>query len=121
MKVYRHAVIVAALLLICTTAVATPDATCQAQLEHLPSLDCGACHGLHMTGGLGPELTPTALALQSSRSPANRCSSRRGAVVAMSPRQQEHPCMSVWSSAATSIHGMPGPMCSSAPTTMRST
>ena len=82
MKVYRHVVIVAALLLICTTAVATPDATRQAQLEHLLSQDCGACHGLHMTGGLGPELTPTALALQSSRSPANRCSSRRGRTVA---------------------------------------
>ena len=23
---------------------------------------CGACHGLHLTGGLGPPLTPQALA-----------------------------------------------------------
>jgi cytochrome c55X len=47
--VYRHAVILAALLLICATAVAAPDAQRQAQLEHL-------------TGGLGPELTRAALA-----------------------------------------------------------
>jgi cytochrome c55X len=65
MKVYRHAVMVAALLLICTTAVAAPDATRQAQLEHLLRQDCGACHGLHMTGGLGPELNRAALAGQS--------------------------------------------------------
>ncbi|MHC8351287.1 c-type cytochrome [Pseudomonas sp. RT4P38] len=58
--VYRHAVILAALLLICATAVA--DAQRQAQLEHLLTQDCGACHGLHLTGGLGPELTRAALA-----------------------------------------------------------
>ncbi|EPJ80243.1 c-type cytochrome precursor [Pseudomonas sp. CFII64] len=52
--VFRRTMIPAALLLICATTVAAPDA----QL----SQDCGACHGLHMTGGLGPELTRTALA-----------------------------------------------------------
>ncbi|MDY7565228.1 cytochrome c [Pseudomonas sp. RTC3] len=62
MKVYRQAVILAALLLICTTAVASPDVKRQAQLEHLLAQDCGACHGLRMTGGLGPELTRAALA-----------------------------------------------------------
>ncbi|MDI3275822.1 MAG: c-type cytochrome [Pseudomonas sp.] len=62
MMVYRHAVILAALLLICATAVAAPDAQRQAQLEHLLTQDCGACHGLHLTGGLGPELTRAALA-----------------------------------------------------------
>ncbi len=62
MMVYRHAVILTALLLICATAVATPDAQRQAQLEHLLTQDCGACHGLHLTGGLGPELTRAALA-----------------------------------------------------------
>lgn len=62
MMVYRNAVILAALLLICATTVAAPDARRQAQLEHLLAQDCGACHGLHMTGGLGPELTRTALA-----------------------------------------------------------
>ncbi|POA34008.1 MULTISPECIES: cytochrome c [Pseudomonas] len=61
MKVYRHAVLLAALLLICATSVATPDAKRQAQLEHLLAQDCGACHGLRMTGGLGPELTRSAL------------------------------------------------------------
>jgi cytochrome c55X len=60
--VYRHAVILAALLLICATAVAAPDAQRQAQLERLLTQDCGACHGLHLTGGLGPELTRAALA-----------------------------------------------------------
>lgn len=49
----------ALLLLIPTWAAATPDA---ARLEHLLTQDCGACHGLHLTGGLGPPLTPQALA-----------------------------------------------------------
>jgi len=60
--VFRRAMILAPLLLICATTVAAPDAPRQAQLEHLLSQDCGACHGLHMTGGLGPELTRAALA-----------------------------------------------------------
>lgn len=34
----------------------------QATLEHLLIQDCGSCHGLRMTGGLGPALTPQALA-----------------------------------------------------------
>lgn len=62
MKVYRNAVMLAALLLICATSVAAPDAKRQAKLEHLLAQDCGACHGLRMTGGLGPELTRAALA-----------------------------------------------------------
>ena len=62
MMVYRHAAILAALLLICATSVAAPDAKRQAQLEHLLAQDCGACHGLHMTGGLGPDLTRATLA-----------------------------------------------------------
>ncbi|CRM48212.1 hypothetical protein [Pseudomonas sp. 31 E 6] len=49
-------------LLIATRAAATPDA---ARLEHLLTQDCGACHGLYLTGGLGPALTPQALAGQS--------------------------------------------------------
>jgi len=32
------------------------------QLEHLLRQDCGSCHGLRLTGGLGPPLTPQALA-----------------------------------------------------------
>ena len=62
MMVYLNTLILAALLLICATTVAAPDARRQAQLEHLLTQDCGACHGLHMTGGLGPELTRKALA-----------------------------------------------------------
>ena len=34
------------------------------QLEHLLLQDCGSCHGLRLTGGLGPAITPVA-------SPAN--------------------------------------------------
>lgn len=49
----------ALLLLIPARALATPDA---ARLEHLLTQDCGACHGLYLTGGLGPPLTPAALA-----------------------------------------------------------
>ena len=41
---------------------AAPDAERQATLEHLLIQDCGSCHGLRMTGGLGPALTPQALA-----------------------------------------------------------
>ena len=67
MKLYRHAAILAALLLIFSaTAVAAPDVKRQAQLEHLLAQDCGACHGLRMTGGLGPALTREALAGKST-------------------------------------------------------
>ncbi|MEB0121582.1 cytochrome c [Pseudomonas sp. CCI1.2] len=62
MRIYQHVVILAALLLICATSVAAPDDKRQVQLEHLLAQDCGACHGLRMTGGLGPELTRAALA-----------------------------------------------------------
>lgn len=66
MKLYRQVVIVASLLLIfgatALAAVAAPDSKRQAQLEQLLAQDCGACHGLHMTGGLGPPLTRDALA-----------------------------------------------------------
>jgi cytochrome c55X len=30
-------------------------------LEHMLLQDCGSCHGLHLTGGLGPALTPQVL------------------------------------------------------------
>ncbi|MNG96485.1 hypothetical protein D3C79_555540 [compost metagenome] len=61
MNTYRCVVSLASLLLV-PPAFAAPDAQRQAQLEHLLAQDCGACHGLHLTGGLGPELTPAALA-----------------------------------------------------------
>lgn len=34
----------------------------QNELENLLLEDCGACHGLHLTGGLGPSITRPALA-----------------------------------------------------------
>jgi cytochrome c55X len=39
---------------------APPDAR-QRELIRLLKHDCGACHGLRLTGGLGPALTPDAL------------------------------------------------------------
>lgn len=33
-----------------------------AELEHMVRQDCGSCHGLRMTGGLGSPITPQALA-----------------------------------------------------------
>jgi cytochrome c55X len=34
----------------------------QAQLKNLLQQDCGSCHGMRLTGGLGPALTTQALA-----------------------------------------------------------
>jgi|SRR6185503_8462129 cytochrome c55X len=42
-------------------AVAVPDAARQSELLRLLRQDCGSCHGLRLTGGLGPPLTPQAL------------------------------------------------------------
>lgn len=36
------------------------------ELLHLLRHDCGSCHGLRLTGGLGPPLTPGALADKSA-------------------------------------------------------
>lgn len=43
-------------------AAATPDSARQAALVRLVRQDCGACHGMRLTGGLGSALTPQALA-----------------------------------------------------------
>ena len=40
---------------------AAPDSTRQAELLRLLRQDCGSCHGMRLTGGLGPPLTPQAL------------------------------------------------------------
>jgi cytochrome c55X len=55
------------LLLPCIAAPAamaqdSPDPERQAQLVRMVRQDCGACHGLRLTGGLGPALTAEALA-----------------------------------------------------------
>ena len=62
MKASMFGSAMALLMLVPAWATATPDA---ARLEHLLTQDCGACHGLYLTGGLGPPLTPAALAGQS--------------------------------------------------------
>lgn len=41
---------------------AEPDAKRQAELVRMVRQDCGSCHGMRLTGGLGPALTPQALA-----------------------------------------------------------
>ena len=57
-----------ALLILATPALADPAPARQAELEHLVIQDCGSCHGLRMTGGLGRDITPAALA---GRDPAD--------------------------------------------------
>ncbi len=63
----RHAVsrlglALASFLLIPAALAAAPAPERQVQLDHLLLQDCGSCHGLRMTGGLGPALTREALA-----------------------------------------------------------
>lgn len=67
MTVARHAVsrlglALASFLLFPLALAAAPTAERQAKLDHLLLQDCGSCHGLRMTGGLGPALTREALA-----------------------------------------------------------
>jgi cytochrome c55X len=38
-----------------------PDSARQRELLVLLKQDCGSCHGMRLTGGLGPALTPEAL------------------------------------------------------------
>jgi cytochrome c55X len=42
-------------------AAPAPDAARARELLHLLRQDCGSCHGMRLTGGLGPPLTPEAL------------------------------------------------------------
>lgn len=50
--------------LVCTAASAQqpPGAERQRELIRMVRQDCGSCHGLQLTGGLGPALTREALA-----------------------------------------------------------
>ena len=54
-------------LLLCTclafgaATAETPSPARQDELRNLLLQDCGSCHGMHLTGGLGPALTPQAL------------------------------------------------------------
>jgi len=45
-----------------THVEAPPSAERQRELVHVVLQDCGSCHGMKLTGGLGPALTPEALA-----------------------------------------------------------
>ena len=44
-----------------TVVAAAPDAARRSELLRLLRQDCGSCHGMRLTGGLGPPLTPQAL------------------------------------------------------------
>lgn len=52
----------AALLLLAAPAAAEISDSRAAELEHIVVQDCGSCHGLKMTGGLGRPITPRDLA-----------------------------------------------------------
>lgn len=53
--------LMAALAMSAVTAVGGAERD-DAALRHLVRHDCGSCHGMQLTGGLGPALTPDALA-----------------------------------------------------------
>lgn len=59
----RTAVLAAALLASAAPALAqAPDAARQRELVRMVRQDCGSCHGLRLTGGLGPALDAPRLA-----------------------------------------------------------
>lgn len=60
----RFAAVLFALLLgpVLAFAQSAPGATRSAELVRMVRQDCGSCHGMRLTGGLGPALTREALA-----------------------------------------------------------
>jgi cytochrome c55X len=62
----RNAAVLSALLLGPVLALAqsapVPDASRSRELVRMVRQDCGSCHGMRLTGGLGPALTREALA-----------------------------------------------------------
>lgn len=62
LKHFIPVVAVCALLLATSASQAEPATDRMNQLIHMVRQDCGSCHGLHLDGGLGPALTPDALA-----------------------------------------------------------
>lgn len=61
----RHTLLPLLLAVLATAAQAAADPARPAAeqgLVHLVRQDCGSCHGLTLRGGLGPALTPEALA-----------------------------------------------------------
>ena len=60
---WRPAALIAlGLLLAGPVPAAEPPPERQAELRYLLRQDCGSCHGMTLKGGLGPALTPEALA-----------------------------------------------------------
>lgn len=57
-----HAVAGLVLMALACSAWAQPEPARQHQLVRMVRQDCGSCHGMRLTGGLGPALTPEALA-----------------------------------------------------------
>jgi cytochrome c55X len=57
----RAALGLGALALTAAPAAGQPDEGRRSELVRLLRHDCGACHGLELTGGLGPPLTPERL------------------------------------------------------------
>ena len=45
-----------------TTQAAEPAPARQKELVHMVRQDCGSCHGMRLSGGLGPDLRPARLA-----------------------------------------------------------
>ncbi|AWI82136.1 cytochrome C55X NirC [Parazoarcus communis] len=59
-----HVLVLVGLTLMSVLASATPPLAAERErvLVHMVRQDCGSCHGLTLAGGLGPALTPAALA-----------------------------------------------------------
>lgn len=57
-----HALAGWVLMALVSSAWAQPEPARQHQLVRMVRQDCGSCHGMKLTGGLGPALTPEALA-----------------------------------------------------------
>ena len=53
---------IAPALTVATEETPIPAPERQQALVRLVRQDCGSCHGIHLNGGLGPPLTPAALA-----------------------------------------------------------
>lgn len=58
----------AALIVVLAASAARADIVPERrdELRHLLRHDCGSCHGLRLSGGLGPPLTPASLAHKSA-------------------------------------------------------